>query len=98
LVEISELPNVSLRVVPKSLGYYEALTAGPFVMMDFPRRDDVVTPEPTTVYVEQLASAVYLDKPSEVARYVTVFNEARTRSLDEQSTRNLMIELAKNLR
>jgi hypothetical protein len=98
LTEIGELPNVSLRVVPRSVGYYEALTAGPFVIMDFPRRDDVVMPEPTTVYVEELASAVYLDKPSEVSRYVTVFNELQTRSLDEQSSRDLMVEAAKNLR
>lgn len=98
LVEISELANVTLRVLPYSVGYYEALTAGPFVIMDFPQRDDVVVSEPTTVYVEELAGALYLDKPSEVARYTTVFDELRERSLDEQTSRDHIIGTVKDLK
>lgn len=97
LVEASELPNVTLRVLPFSAGYYDALTSGPFVIMAFPRRDDVVMPEPTTVYVEELGGALYLDKRQDVSKYIQVFHQLWEGSLDERASRDRIIQAAKDM-
>jgi transcriptional regulator with XRE-family HTH domain len=63
LVEVSEQPNVTLQIVPFSLGGHSAET-GAFSMLSFPEPD-----LPDIVYTEQLTSALYIDKPEEVAQY-----------------------------
>ncbi|WP_119294232.1 helix-turn-helix transcriptional regulator [Streptomyces sp. YIM 130001] len=63
LIEISERPNVTLQVMPFSFGGHSG-ESGSFAMLRFPESDlsDVV-------YLEQLTSALYLDKGEEVAHY-----------------------------
>ncbi|MBO0867101.1 MAG: helix-turn-helix domain-containing protein [Micromonosporaceae bacterium] len=63
LLEISELPNVQLQVIPFRAGGYAA-AGGSFSILRFPA-DDL----PDVVYVEQLASALYLDKRDDVEPY-----------------------------
>lgn len=86
LAHISELPNVSLRVLPYSTGMHPGITAGPFVILKFPQSRNGFS-EPETVYTEDLTGALYLDKSSDVERYVDAFNELRDRSLDEEASR-----------
>ncbi len=66
LIEMSENPNVTLQVVPFRVGGHSA-AGGPFAILRFaePELSDVV-------YLEQLTSALYLEKPAEVERYVEV--------------------------
>jgi hypothetical protein len=40
LAEVSELANVSLRVVPFSAGLHPGLMSGPFVILRFPLNGD----------------------------------------------------------
>ncbi|MFI1191142.1 helix-turn-helix domain-containing protein [Streptomyces californicus] len=63
LIDMSERPNVTLQVIPFSHGGH-AGESGSFTMLRFPESDlsDIV-------YLEQLTSALYLDKPEEVAQY-----------------------------
>ncbi|MFR9676057.1 helix-turn-helix domain-containing protein [Streptomyces sp. TR06-5] len=63
LAELSERDNVVLRVFPLDCPAYSA-ESGPFTLLRFPEDDlsDIV-------YIEQLTSALYLDKAEEVARY-----------------------------
>lgn len=63
LIDMSEQPNVTLQVMPFSHGGH-AGESGSFTMLRFPESDlsDIV-------YLEQLTSALYLDKPEEVAQY-----------------------------
>jgi transcriptional regulator with XRE-family HTH domain len=61
LVELSELPNVTLQVL--RFDDYSSAT-GPCTVLRFAEPD-----LPDVVYIEQLTSAVYLDKPPEVERY-----------------------------
>ncbi len=66
LVELTELPNVTLQVVPFDLGGHAA-AGGPFSILRFAERD-----LPDVVYLEQLTSALYLDKRDEVDHYLAV--------------------------
>jgi transcriptional regulator with XRE-family HTH domain len=63
LVARAELPNVTLQVLPFDRGSRPA-AAGPFTMLQF-AEDDL----PDIVYMEQLTSAVYLDKRMDVELY-----------------------------
>jgi transcriptional regulator with XRE-family HTH domain len=73
LIEVSQWPNVTLQVMPFDFGGHSAET-GAFTMLGFPE------PElPEIVYLEQLTSALYVDKPEEVQLYRTVMD----RLLDE---------------
>ena len=63
LAALADLPNVTLQVLPFDRGG-PAAAAGPFTMLQF-AEDDL----PDIVYLEQLTSAVYLDKPADVELY-----------------------------
>jgi len=63
LIRATELPSVRLQIIPFHFGGHAA-AGGAFTILRFPERDlsDVV-------YVEQLNSALYLDKREEVDQY-----------------------------
>jgi hypothetical protein len=65
---MSELPNVSLQIVPFSYGGHAA-AGGSFSLLRFPEPD-----LPDVVYIEQLSSALYLDKRPDVERYAAVMD------------------------
>lgn len=66
LLEMTAHPNVTLQIVPFNVGGHSA-AGGPFSILRFaePELSDVV-------YLEQLTSALYIDKPVEVDRYLEV--------------------------
>ena len=69
LLELTDLPNVTLQIVPFHIGSHAAV-GGPFTILRFPEPD-----LPDIVYLEQLNSALYLDQPSDVTDYVTVMDQ-----------------------
>jgi hypothetical protein len=98
LVEVSELPTVSVRVVPFGAGLHHGALSGPFVILRFPLNGSGQETEPPTVYVEGFTGALYLDKPHEIERYTTAFTDIWESSLDETASRDLMCQVAKELR
>ncbi|ESP98359.1 helix-turn-helix domain-containing protein [Streptomyces sp. CHA1] len=84
LIEISERPNVTLQVMPFSFGGH-AGESGAFALLRFPESDlsDVV-------YLEQLTSALYLDKREEVAQYEKAMERLQRDSPDPARTRDLL--------
>jgi transcriptional regulator with XRE-family HTH domain len=69
LLELTDLPNVTLQIVPFRAGPHAA-AGGPFTILRFPEPD-----LPDLVYLEQLNSALYLDQPGDVTGYLTVMNQ-----------------------
>ena len=69
LIEMCDHPNVTLQILPFSAGAHRAM-GGPFTILRYNEPDlrDVV-------YIEQLTSALYLDKPTEVDAYLGVIEE-----------------------
>jgi transcriptional regulator with XRE-family HTH domain len=94
LAEVSELPNVSLRVVPFSAGLHAGVMSGPFVILRFPLNGDGKESEPTTVYADGFTGALYLDKPHEVERYAQAFSGIWDVGLDETASRGLIRQAA----
>jgi hypothetical protein len=75
LIEASELASVTLQVLPFGVGGHAA-EGGAFTILRFAEPD-----LPDVVYVEQLTSALYLDKLDDVDAYAAVMNR-----LDVEST------------
>ncbi|MEU1884853.1 helix-turn-helix transcriptional regulator [Micromonospora rifamycinica] len=89
LLEVSRLPQVSLRVVPLAVGVHRALLAGPFLLLDFPPVDRV-EPDPPVVYRELLTGALYLDRASEVAEYEQAWAGLDAVALGHDESRRLV--------
>jgi hypothetical protein len=95
LVEVSALPNVSLRVMPFASGLHAGMVSGPFVTLRFPINADGRETEPPTVYVDGFTGALYLDKPAEIERYDAAFKDIWASALGEPATIDLIQETAR---
>jgi transcriptional regulator with XRE-family HTH domain len=84
LIAVSEQANVTLQVMPFAFGGH-AGESGAFTLLRFPESDlsDVV-------YLEQLTSALYLDKRDEVGHYQHVMERLSADSLSPEKTRELL--------
>jgi transcriptional regulator with XRE-family HTH domain len=98
LAEMSDLANVSLRVVSFGAGMNDGLVTGPFIILRFPLNGDGMDSEPPTVYQDGFTGALYLDKSYEVERYATAFENIWNTSLDEASSQQLIHLAAEELR
>lgn len=84
LIDISGRPNVRLQIMPFGFGGH-AGESGAFTVLSFPESDlsDVV-------YLEQLTSALYLDKREDVAQYETAMKELQHDSPGPDESRDLL--------
>jgi len=98
LAEAAELPNVSLRAVPFSVGLHHGVMSGPFEILRFPLNGDGMETEPATVYKDGFTGDLYLDKPHEVERYANAFESIWSAALDESASRKLISQAAEELR
>ncbi|MYU56706.1 MULTISPECIES: helix-turn-helix domain-containing protein [Streptomyces] len=94
LVYVSELPNVTIRVVPFAAGTHAGVVTGPFEILRFPVNGDGVDTEPPTVYADGYTGGLYLDKPREVEQYDAAFQGIWETALDDQASRRLISEVA----
>ncbi len=84
LIELTELRHVTVQVVPFARGGHAA-AGGSFTMLRFSDPDVA-----DVVYIEQLTSALYLDKREHVDHYLEIINQLSTEALTPvQSTRFL---------
>jgi hypothetical protein len=93
LVKISELPNVSVRVLPLAAGPHRGAVAGAFVILNFPPNNGRGPVEPTTVYSESLTGALYLDKRDEVAAYEDTWNSLADLAHAEAESRRMISKI-----
>ena len=68
LIEVSERPNITLQIAPFRIGGHAA-AGGPITILRFSEPD-----LPDIVYLEQLTSALYLDKREDVDNYMAVMD------------------------
>jgi len=98
LAEVSELPNVKLRVVPFSAGPHSGMISGRFEILRFPVNGNGEESEPPTVFSDLFTGALYLDRPHEVARYDQAFGQIWDNAMDEDASRALLHQAAEELR
>ncbi|MFJ1790111.1 helix-turn-helix domain-containing protein [Kitasatospora griseola] len=90
LVDLAQLPSVVLQVMPFRFGAH-AGESGAFSVLRFPEQD-----LPDVVYLEQLTSALYLDKRDDVDEYVQVMERLCVDSLTPQQTLDLLQGILKS--
>jgi hypothetical protein len=94
LVNVSTRPHISVRVLPLVAGPHVASSAGSFTILDFPAVG-TASPEPTTIYSENLTGALYLEKPREVEHYDGAWAELDRLALDQAASDDLIGEILK---
>jgi hypothetical protein len=97
LLDASELPNVTLRIMPFSAGLHLGILSGPFEILRFPLNGDGRASEPPTVYVDGFTGDLYLDKTKEIEHYEEAFDEIWSASLDEKASQDLLNKASKEL-
>jgi hypothetical protein len=89
LIEVAELPHVTLQVVPFASGAH-AGESGSFTVLRFEERD-----LPDVVYIEQLTGAIYLDQRSDVEHYLQVVDELSGEALTPEGTKRFIEQVAR---
>jgi hypothetical protein len=91
LIELAAHPAVTLHVVPLSAGYHAA-AAGAFSILRF------AAPElPDVVYLEQLTSALYLDKRRDVDHYSAVMDQLCVQAERRDGTVQLLSQIRRRM-
>src|SRR6266545_4708697 len=91
LLEVSDLPHVTLQVVPFAAGAHAGMES-PFLILGFPEPAD-----PDVVYVENTTTGSYLEEPSDVYRYTLMFDHLRATALNPADTLLMVREAADRL-
>ena len=91
LRDATELPNVTLQVLPLDTGAHPAMV-GSFSVLRFPDQE-----LPDVVYLEHLTGASYLNKPDEVDRYLHVMESICVRAAAPDQTVELLNRLLDDL-
>ncbi|MFD9192031.1 helix-turn-helix domain-containing protein [Streptomyces phaeochromogenes] len=83
LLSTSELPHVTIQVLPFSTGAHAA-AVGSFVVLGGQ------TPELDVVYVDILGGGLFMEKPEELERYRLAFQYLRAQALDLEASAALI--------
>lgn len=87
LLAMSELPHVTLQVVPESAGIYRGM-GYPFSVLKFDP-----TPGMDVAYAEGWLSAAYYERQDEVAAHVALFDHVSAVALSVEATREYLATL-----
>jgi transcriptional regulator with XRE-family HTH domain len=86
LVSLSSRQNLTIQITPQGAGGHAAPNA--FTILRFDEQE-----MPDTVYVEQLTSALYLDKRLDVDRYMLAMDRLSMMSCKPEETRGILTSL-----
>ncbi|WP_280417424.1 helix-turn-helix domain-containing protein [Nocardia carnea] len=91
LLDLTRLPNVTIQVVPFSAGEHPAAGSS-FTILRFAEPD-----LPDIVYLEQLTSALYLDRREDLALYLSVMDRLSVQAATPENSRAIIAEYTKGL-
>ncbi|PPJ17710.1 XRE family transcriptional regulator [Nocardia nova] len=95
LADMGTRSNISVRVLPFSAGVPLGDLTGPFIILDFDQPTSERPVEPSVVYAEGYTGAMYFDDAEVVERYRQAHARLRKVALDEQDSRKLLREKAR---
>jgi hypothetical protein len=87
LLDMSELPHVSIQVVPLAAGAYPAQNC-PFRLLSFPDPED-----PAVACVEYLGGTLYVEETGEVEGFILVFDGLKQQALCPAESAELIREI-----
>lgn len=91
LIEATKLPNVTIQVVPFDAGGHSA-AGGAFTILRFPDQD-----LPDVVYLEQITTALYLDKRDDVDTYAAAMTRLSVEAAPPVRTVSILEEMLRDL-
>jgi len=91
LLEVTELPHVTVQVVPFSSGAHAA-AGGAFSILRFEGWD-----VPDVVFLEQINSAEYLDDPAQVLNYRTMMDQLGVQAATPAASREILQALLREI-
>lgn len=91
LAEVAQMRHVSIQVVPFDRGGHAA-AGGSFTVLRFSERE-----VPDVVYLEQLTSALYLDKREDVDHYMEVMNHLSTEALTPVESTRFITDMSREI-
>jgi len=86
LIEVARLPNVTIQVVPFTVGSHPGLESN-FNILELP------PPTPSVVFVEGLVGSVYLERPEDLKRYREVFERLQMIALSPKDSVDMIFEI-----
>ncbi|MFE0173838.1 helix-turn-helix domain-containing protein [Streptomyces sp. NPDC059002] len=89
LVEQSQLPHVTVQVIPFDMGAHPGLN-GQYAILEFPDAADS-----SVVYIEGVTSDLYLEKANDVQQYSVMYEHLRAQALNVEQSRQLIADIAK---
>ncbi|WP_328682503.1 helix-turn-helix domain-containing protein [Streptomyces sp. NBC_01261] len=89
LVEQSQLPHVTVQVIPFDMGAHPGLN-GQYAILEFPDAADS-----SVVYIEGVTSDLYLEKANDVQKYSVMYEHLRAQALNVEQSRQFIADMAK---
>ncbi len=89
LVEQSQLPHVTVQVIPFDMGAHPGLN-GQYAILEFPDASDS-----SVVYIEGVTSDLYLEKANDVQKYSVMYEHLRAQALNPDQSRQFIADIAK---
>ncbi|MCI3272383.1 helix-turn-helix transcriptional regulator [Streptomyces cylindrosporus] len=89
LVEQSQLPHVTVQVIPFEMGAHPGLN-GQYAILEFPDAADS-----SVVYIEGVTSDLYLEKANDVQKYSVMYEHLRAQALNPDQSRQFIADIAK---
>ncbi|MFJ9906818.1 helix-turn-helix domain-containing protein [Streptomyces sp. NPDC101152] len=89
LVEQSQLPHVTVQVIPFEMGAHPGVN-GQYAILEFPDAADS-----SVVYIEGVTSDLYLEKANDVQKYSVMYEHLRAQALNPEQSRQCIADIAK---
>ncbi|MGW1319530.1 helix-turn-helix domain-containing protein [Streptomyces sp. NPDC002426] len=90
LAELSELPHVTLQVLPYDVGAHPGMY-GKFAILEFQEAMDA-----SVVYLEGVTSDLYLEKANDVQSYAVMYEHLRAKALSAEQSREFIVAAAES--
>ncbi|MFJ2607543.1 helix-turn-helix domain-containing protein [Streptomyces sp. NPDC091279] len=89
LVAQSQLPHVTVQLIPFEMGAHPGLN-GQYAILEFPDAADS-----NVVYIEGVTSDLYLEKANDVQKYSVMYEHLRAQALNPDQSRQYIEDVAK---
>ncbi|GAA0563934.1 helix-turn-helix transcriptional regulator [Paractinoplanes ferrugineus] len=84
LIEVARLPNVTLQILPFTVGAHAAMD-GTFVILEFEEEGDA-----DVVFIDNATGGLFLEKSEELRKYISIFDTVRGAALTADASLELI--------